>query len=75
MQIAFDVATFDNFLSTGVVKRDLGEQASDIQTELFALAELRVEENIAEFADGTCCQLRIALVDIGQVAEGACDLH
>ena len=38
------------------------------------MAELRVEEDVTEFADRTCSQLRVALVDIGQIAEGARDL-
>ena len=69
------MATLDDLFCAAVVKGDLGEQASDVQTQLFTLAELAIEEDIAKFANGARCQLGVALVHIGQVAQSSSYLN
>ena len=75
MKIALYVTTPDDFLGATVVERHFGEQAGNVETQLFALAEDRVEENIAEFADRASRQLVVALLNIGQVAQRARNLN
>lgn len=73
VQVVFDVPAFDDSLSTAVIEGYFGEQACNVKTQFFTLAELRVKEDVAEFSDRPLCQLWVTVVNIRQVAE--CTSH
>ena len=68
------MTTLDDFFSAVVVERNLGKQSSNIQTQFFALAEFSIKENVAKFANCTGGKLRMAVLNVGKVAQSSCDL-
>ena len=69
------MATLNDFLSASVVKGNLRQQPSDIETQFFTLAELRIEKDIAKFSDCTGGQLGVTSVNVGQITECASNLN
>ena len=63
------MATFDNLVRAAVIQRDFGKKTRDIKAKLFSLAELRVEEYVAEFTNSTRSQLTVALFYVGEVSQ------
>lgn len=68
------MATFDNLVRAAMIQRDFGQKTRDIKAKLFSLAELRVEEYVAEFTNCTSSQLTVALFYVGEVSQCSRDL-
>ena len=68
------MATFDNLVRAAMIQRDFGQKTRDIKAKLFSLAELRVEEYVAEFTNCTSSQLTVALFYVGEVSQRSRDL-
>jgi hypothetical protein len=69
------VSRLHNIISALVVQTDLRKQSRDIQAQLFACVELRVEEDVAESDNSALGNLRMTLLDVRQVPERTCNLH